>query len=1303
MAQYDGSIRINTKIDTSGLEKGIQKLEKRLENLEDVQKSFLEAGGDKTSSVYRKHEKDIQKAKSALESLKKTQTLEEQPEDTHWNQLRIDVDEYAKSLKELQDQGKFFGDEDYDKVYLAWKNATDAVKSYQAELNKQTESWQAKIAEQEAKAAEKREAAQRKAEEQAEKALQREDARIQKQAENEAKISAKEAERQAKLQEEAEKEARIDQIRKSAVVNNGQIVQTLEQIKQLEQEIADLKKAGVTEGYKDYDERIQKLSQLRQDVKDYNSNIGEVKENYKKLGNTAKSAFGSIGNVLKKANSAVNAFGRKIREVAQNHLRIFKKEAEKAKSSASGFAGRLKSLALSLLIFNQISKVFRSVSSSISEGFRNLYNDNENFKGSIDSLNASVLTLKNAFAAAFRPLVDVAVPYIQKFVEWLTAAVNLAGQFIAALAGRKTYTRAIKQTAKASEEAAEATEEETDAMKKQLSPLDDLNNLTSENNKQKDKGKDESGSSTGIMFEEVPIDSKIQEMADKVKDILKKLFAPLKKAWDKEGKYVMKSWQYALKEVWKLIKDIGRDFLKVWQQDKTVKIFENLLHIIGDIGLIIGHLARNFRDAWNAGETGLHILENIRDIIGAIVENFRLAADKTVEWADKLNFKPLFEAFERFTKSIIPLADALSGVLADFYTEVLLPLGKWTIEEGLPKLLDVFTAFNNKVDWQALRDNLKEFWQHLEPFAETVGEGLIIFIERVSSAIADFINSETFVNFLHDVEAWMDSVTPQDVADGIERLVEVLIGLKLALLGFSAVSAVTGVLTTIKNFLSFFGVGGAGATVAAGMGETATAATVLSTALTGLAAAAAVAGAYKLLTENIEELFVAFGKSADQGRRMEERYTSTGGAARFAKDGIDILKNGIEGYGFAADNCVGSGVALDKAMEDIQNGAILTDQHMEELQKRFSLTNDDMEMLRQEMLDANPLLREIADNFTELSSASPETLQDAAVGLAQIQSNGELLPVTFEKMTEEAQKFFGQQTIDGMDYYISKLQDIDTATENANTQTQGFAKSIGEGLAKGVEDADTEHPVQGFFAKMVQSVKNVFGIASPAKEMMPFGEYITLGILEGFKSKFEAFTAPIQQLCNLITSRIANGLQNMRNTWSNIWNSLPGVLTGVINRIMGSLSSLVSSISNAFSNISRMIRSVGSGFSGASYSTRSGGATSRMASPYAATPAIAALADMPIPGYATGQVIPRSMKQHLAILGDNTRETEVVSPISTIKQALREEAMSLGLGGGNGQEINLNLTVECEGYQLLHILQKLDAEFFKQNGRHAFA
>lgn len=111
-----------------------------------------------------------------------------------------------------------------------------------------------------------------------------------------------------------------------------------------------------------------------------------------------------------------------------------------------------------------------------------------------------------------------------------------------------------------------------------------------------------------------------------------------------------------------------------------------------------------------------------------------------------------------------------------------MPLGKWTLEKGLPDLLQVFIDFNNKVDWDALRERLSEFWEHLEPFAETVGEGLILFIERVSDALADFINSEAFDNFLTRVEEWMDSVTPEDVVDALVGIAEALIALKLSLI-----------------------------------------------------------------------------------------------------------------------------------------------------------------------------------------------------------------------------------------------------------------------------------------------------------------------------------------------------------------------------------------------------------------------------------------------------------------------------------------------------------------------------------------
>lgn len=864
------------------------------------------------------------------------------------------------------------------------------------------------------------------------------------------------------------------------------------------------------------------MSVLNQKYDIQEMKLKKAGKGYRDLAGKAKFAFNSIWNVLKKTNATVDAFGRKIKETAQKHLPFFRKETEKARTSTSGFAGRLKSLALSLLIFNQVSKAFRALSSSISAGFTNMYNDDVRFKASIDSLRASVLTLQNAFAAAFRPIADVAVPYIQKLVEWLTAAVNLLGQFFAALTGRKTYTRAIKQTAKASEEAAEAAEEETDAMQKQLSPLDKLNNLTSESNKEKDKGKDDGGAGTGIMFEEVPIDSKIRDMADKVKDILSKLFFPLKEAWDREGKFVMESWKYALDEVWKLIKDIGRDFLTVWQQEKTIGIFEDLLQILGDIGLVIGHLARNFREAWNENETGLHILENIRDIIGVIVHNFRLAADETVKWADKLDFGPLLEAFERFSESLIPVADALSGILSDFYTEVLLPLGKWTIEKGLPELMDVFTAFNNKVDWQALRDNLKEFWQHLEPFAETVGEGLIIFIERVSDALADFINSEAFDNFLIKIEEWMDSVTPEDVADALVGIAEALIALKIALLGFSAISALAGVFTTIT---SFFGtIAGFGGLIAKGAG---------------------------LVATGIGNIVMTLGGLLPT---------------------LAIVAAAVEGWKIG-------------------------------------------EWINEHLLGVD------TPSFHEMMDGIKSSFTDGS--------------------WKEALHLWGE--------------DIKAAW----IEIWGYVK----------EDFN-----QSILGEMVGSFTD--GTWRDALKL--WGDDI-----------YEAFVT--------LGERQEEWLRSLKEKWSSTWNDIKGKIDDKIGSIRSTVGSAIDWLKSKLDALKSSFN-IGTGVAGGMRisSARSGGA-SRMASPYAANPSIAALADMPIPGYATGQVIPRSMKQHLAILGDNTRETEVVSPISTMKQAFMEAFAEVGFsGGGTGGGNTYEFSVD--GQVFFRIMEKYAAEYKKQNG-----
>ena len=81
-----------------------------------------------------------------------------------------------------------------------------------------------------------------------------------------------------------------------------------------------------------------------------------------------------------------------------------------------------------------------------------------------------------------------------------------------------------------------------------------------------------------------------------------------------------------------------------------------------------------------------------------------------------------------------------------------------------------------------------------------------------------------------------------------------------------------------------------------------------------------------------------------------------------------------------------------------------------------------------------------------------------------------------------------------------------------------------------------------------------------------------------------------------------------------------------------------------------------------------------------------------IPRLAQGTVIPPSMSEFLAVLGDNKSETEIVSPVSAMKEALFEALEQFS--GSKNQEIVLNL----DGREFLRAMVKQDSDYKKQHG-----
>ena len=87
-----------------------------------------------------------------------------------------------------------------------------------------------------------------------------------------------------------------------------------------------------------------------------------------------------------------------------------------------------------------------------------------------------------------------------------------------------------------------------------------------------------------------------------------------------------------------------------------------------------------------------------------------------------------------------------------------------------------------------------------------------------------------------------------------------------------------------------------------------------------------------------------------------------------------------------------------------------------------------------------------------------------------------------------------------------------------------------------------------------------------------------------------------------------------------------------------------------------------------------------------------------IPKLATGTVVPANYGEFLSILGDNRREPEVVSPVSTLKQAVREVAEEIGgLGGG---EIHIYLEGDARG--VFKLVRVAEGEHYEQTGRAVF-
>lgn len=365
-------------------------------------------------------------------------------------------------------------------------------------------------------------------------------------------------------------------------------------------------------------------------------------------------------------------------------------------------------------------------------------------------------------------------------------------------------------------------------------------------------------------------------------------------------------------------------------------------------------------------------------------------------------------------------------------------------------------------------------------------------------------------------------------------------GLKLAFSAFESV----------KEGLALFTVGGSVSAAGTTASEAAVGIGKLSGALSALVEVALALGALEMAKTLLFDLGEAAGISAQNADYMRDRYSGLEGTLNLIKDPVSMLTNGIQGLGWEMSNSIGASGALETAMKNAADGMIYTDEQLSKLQNNFGLTDDDIEMLRQEMLDTHPELRNLADNFAELENASVESLEEIYFGL-QDMSNGiydaddasAFLYGRFGSLTESTKVFFDNMAtgVTSIDDYKTSLESTSDAIQQFSDDIDEASTNIGTGLTKGLENADVETPVRGFFANIVENLRSVFDMHSPSKNMEPFGENILLGVLVGFKKSFAAVQETISEFFQNMKFSFSESLQKIQaffaETWTQIYES----------------------------------------------------------------------------------------------------------------------------------------------------------------------
>ena len=449
----------------------------------------------------------------------------------------------------------------------------------------------------------------------------------------------------------------------------------------------------------EYRQKNNRLVQVMQNLQKAAARVGMVVKN---MGSALRSAGSSIKSMVSAMKKAVENMFNLNKQANRSRMGI-----SRMLGMSLLFSGVFRAISA---VSDGVKTGFENLaqySDTTNTAMSSLMSSLTRLKNSFATAFAPVLTVVAPIMSKFIDMISRAITYVGMFVASLTGQ----STFIKAVGVQEDYVAGLEKTSKNTNQAAKNTKKANKETEGYLSTLDEIQRYTSNKNDDSAADGNSIGNTGGYtaptpeqMFKKVPIANSIKGIADKIKKLIKS------EDWEGLGKYVASGINKGLKKVYEAIswKKVGPSITKFC--DAFTRTFNSLADnvnwkllgrtvgagintIVNTLNLLITGIDwKNLGKKFAEGITGLVKEVNWNNLGQLIADQFMIIWDIFNGMVHNLPFSEIGKA----------IADGLNRICSGISFREIAD----TLATGLKGAFTILYSFTQRFDWSGLVNNI---------------------------------------------------------------------------------------------------------------------------------------------------------------------------------------------------------------------------------------------------------------------------------------------------------------------------------------------------------------------------------------------------------------------------------------------------------------------------------------------------------------------------------------------------------------------------------------------------------------------